>query len=35
MNSPAYDGSEQIHFRGENNTANYMLHKYYADLTNP
>ncbi len=35
MNAPVYDGSEQIRFRGETNTANYMLHTYYADLTHP
>jgi hypothetical protein len=35
MNSPAYNGSEQIQFRGETNTANYMLHTYYPDLTRP
>ena len=35
MNPAAYDGSEQIHFQGETNTANYMLHTYYADLTHP
>jgi hypothetical protein len=36
MNSPAYDGSERITFRGESNTANYMLHTYYADtVTKP
>lgn len=35
MNSAAYDGSEQITFRGETNTANYMLHTYYADMTHP
>jgi hypothetical protein len=32
MNSPVYDGSEQIHFRGETNTANYMLHTYYGGI---
>jgi hypothetical protein len=35
MNSAAYDGGEQITFRGETNTANYMLHTYYADMTHP
>jgi hypothetical protein len=36
MNSPAYDGSKQIHFHGETNTADYMLHTYYADtITKP
>jgi hypothetical protein len=35
MNPAAYDGSEQIRFRGETNTANFMLHTYYADLTHP
>jgi hypothetical protein len=35
MNSPAYDGSRQIHFHGETNTADYMLHTYYADITKP
>jgi hypothetical protein len=35
MNPAAYDGSEQIHFQGETNTANFMLHTYYADLTHP
>lgn len=35
MNAAAYDGSEQIRFRGETNTANYMLHTYYAGLTLP
>ena len=35
MNSSVYDGSEQIHFRGETNTAAYMLHTYYAALTKP
>jgi hypothetical protein len=35
LNPSAYDGSEQITFRGETNTANYMLHTYYADLTHP
>ena len=35
MNPAAYDGSEQIRFRGETNTANYMLHTYYADMTHP
>lgn len=29
MNSPVYDGSEEITFRGETNTANYILHTYY------
>jgi hypothetical protein len=36
MNSPAYDGGAQIHFRGETNTADYMLHTYYFDtITHP
>jgi hypothetical protein len=35
MNSPVYDGSEQIHYHGETNTANYMLHTYYAGITKP
>jgi Protein of unknown function (DUF1499) len=35
MNPPAYDGSEQITFEGETNTAAYMLHTYYAALTKP
>ncbi len=35
MNPAAYNGSEQIHFQGETNTANYMLHTYYADITHP
>jgi len=35
MNSPAYDGSQQIHYHGETNTADYMLHTYYADITKP
>ncbi|HWY62237.1 MAG TPA: DUF1499 domain-containing protein [Rhizomicrobium sp.] len=36
MNSPIYDGSEQITFRGETNTANYMLHTFYREsLTQP
>jgi hypothetical protein len=35
MNPAAYNGSEQIHFQGETNTVNYMLHTYYADLTHP
>jgi len=35
MNPAAYDGSVQIRFQGETNTANYMLHTYYADLTHP
>ena len=35
MNAPVYDGSEQIRFRGETNTANYMLHTYYAPMTQP
>jgi hypothetical protein len=35
MNPAGYDGSVQIHFQGETNTANYMLHTYYADLTHP
>ena len=30
MNPPAYDGSRQITFQGETNTAAYMLHTYYA-----
>ena len=33
MNSPVYDGSEQISFRGETNTVNYMLHTYYPAMT--
>ncbi len=33
MNSPVYDGSQQIHFRGITNTANYMLHTYYINPT--
>src|SRR6185437_14839574 len=35
MNPPTYDGSEEIHFRGVTNTANYMLHTYYAEMTHP
>jgi hypothetical protein len=35
MNSPAYDGSRQIAFRGESNTVNYMLHTFYTDITLP
>jgi hypothetical protein len=35
MNAPAYDGSEQIQFRGDTNTANYMLHTYFAEMTHP
>ena len=37
MNSPVYDGNEKIHFHGETNTANYMLHTYYyyTGLTRP
>jgi hypothetical protein len=36
MNAPTYDGSEQITFRGETNTADYMLHTYYGDtVTKP
>jgi hypothetical protein len=35
MNSPVYNGSEQITFHGETNTANYMLHTYYPDMTHP
>jgi hypothetical protein len=35
MNDPAYDGSQQITYRGETNTAAYMLHTYYAPLTKP
>jgi hypothetical protein len=35
MNPPAYDGSKQITFQGETNTAAYMLHTYYAPLTKP
>jgi Protein of unknown function (DUF1499) len=36
MNSPVYDGSEQINFHGETNTADYMLHTYYREnLTQP
>jgi hypothetical protein len=35
MNSPVYDGSEQIRFRGVTNTANFMLHTYYAEMTHP
>jgi len=36
MNSPVYNGSEQITFRGETNTADYMLHTYYGDtVTKP
>jgi hypothetical protein len=34
-NSPVYDGSRQIRFHGESNTANYMLHTYYAEMTHP
>ncbi len=34
-NSPVYDGAKQIRFRGETNTANYMLHTYYVALTMP
>jgi hypothetical protein len=35
MNSAAYNGSEQVHFRGDTNTANFMLHTYYSDMTHP
>jgi hypothetical protein len=35
MNPPAYDGSQKIRFRGETNTANFMLHTYYPDVTTP
>ena len=35
MNPAAYDGSVQIRFHGETNTANYMLHTYYLDMTHP
>jgi Protein of unknown function (DUF1499) len=35
MSPAAYDGNVQIRFHGETNTANYMLHTYYADLTHP
>jgi hypothetical protein len=35
MNPPAYDGTMQITFQGETNTAAYMLHTYYAALTKP
>jgi hypothetical protein len=35
MNSPVYDGREQISFHGETNTADYMLHTYYAAMTHP
>ena len=35
MNPPAYDGSKQITFQGETNTAAYMLHTYYSALTKP
>jgi hypothetical protein len=36
MNSPVYNGSEQIRFHGETNTADYMLHTYYRQtLTQP
>ena len=35
MNPPGYDGDIQIRFRGETNTAAYMLHTYYASLTKP
>jgi hypothetical protein len=35
MNPPAYDGSERMQFHGETNTANYMLHMYYRDITTP
>ena len=35
MNAPKYDGSGQIRFHGETNTADYMLHTYYAQMTQP
>jgi hypothetical protein len=35
MNSAVYDGNEQISFRGETNTANFMLHTYYPEMTHP
>jgi hypothetical protein len=35
MNSAVYTGNEQITFHGETNTADYMLHTYYAPLTKP
>lgn len=35
MNPAAYVGSETLHFHGENNTADYMLHTYYPDITKP
>ncbi len=35
MNAVAYDGQRQIRFRGETNTADYMLHTYYTDITMP
>ena len=35
MNPPGYDGDIQIRFRGETNTAAYMLHTYYDTLTKP
>jgi hypothetical protein len=36
MNSPIYNGHEQIQFHGETNTADYMLHTYYAQtVTKP
>ena len=30
MNSAAYNGNEQITFHGDTNTADFMLHTYYA-----
>jgi hypothetical protein len=35
MNPPIYDGNVQITYKGETNTAAYMLHTYYAGLTKP
>ncbi|HXR95474.1 MAG TPA: DUF1499 domain-containing protein [Rhizomicrobium sp.] len=34
-NSPTFNGSAMIDYRGEHNTVSYLLHTYYAELTKP
>jgi hypothetical protein len=34
-NSPVFNATEMVRYRGEYNTVSYMLHEYYAKLTYP
>ena len=34
-NSPTFNASERVRYRGEYNTVSYMLHEYYSKLTYP